>query len=992
VIPDQEENGLDPTRSFKVLSPGTMISHYKIIEKIGAGGMGVVYKAADTKLGRIVALKFLPPRLLCDEDARTRFEHEARSASALNHPNITTVYEIDDADGRCFIAMEYVEGRSLKQVIKEGSSSFDEIIEIALQIGKGLDAAHKKEVIHRDVKPDNIMVNDDGVVKIMDFGLAKLKGVTKLTREGTTMGTLRFMSPEQVLGKGVDGRSDIFSMGVVLYAMITGRLPFRGEDDAALINSILNDMPEPMARYKADVPDGLQRIIHKALAKNKEERYQHADEVVADLKRERHSSELTETARISSDAVRGRSSNKLLRILLPAAAICAIALLIYALRPFRVDMGPDTETDAEENSLAIMYFANMVDPEDTDRTGTMVSALLITDLSESEYIEVVSRQRLFDILQSLGKEDLKVIDETVVSEIAEKAGVKWILTGNVFQVEPSIILTSDISDAGSGKILASQRVTGDPGEDIFAVVDRLSAAIRDDMALPEDAGSEIDRSVAEATTHSPEAYRHYIEGFDLFWKHYMNEAEASFRKSLEYDSTFAIANWALSYVVAEPERTELMARAVRHADKATDFERDYIGAMAARHSGDYRLAVEKFTRLTERYPNDARAHLSLGVTLRIRFGESGKAIESFRRVLEIDPESKEIYNQLAYAYNDVGDLDNAIWAINEYISLAPDEANPYDSRGDLYAFNGRLDDALESYRKASEIKPLYSTVTEGAMYLFKRDYERADSCFELLATSDDRSKRSFGRMNLAAVPMYRGRFEEALQILEDGMAADRMEQYVGISASEKPRLRALIHLEMGEHAAALEAARKSMELRVKANPNDPAFATEFFVCMLCLTGTLDEAERLAAPFVARYDEHPEAATQNDFTLLGLLEYARGNTDDAIAFMEQSIAAGDPYLHLRTMAAQFCIESGQLGKAVDLLEGGLTRYDWVRAMTPIWSVKAHYLLGRAYEGSGWDPKAIEQYETFLEIWKDADPGIPVLENARERLTLLRARSG
>jgi tetratricopeptide (TPR) repeat protein len=274
------------------------------------------------------------------------------------------------------------------------------------------------------------------------------------------------------------------------------------------------------------------------------------------------------------------------------------------------------------------------------------------------------------------------------------------------------------------------------------------------------------------------------------------------------------------------------------------------------------------------------------------------------------------------------------------------------------------------------------------MYLFKREYVRADSCFKRLATSADRSDRSAGRMYLATVPMYRGRFEEALRLLDDGIAADRMEQYFGTSASSKHRLRSLIHLEMGDSAAAIEAGRKCMELRAKANPNDPAFATEIYISVLCLAGSFDEAERLAAPRIALYADDPEAVTQDDFTLLGQLEYARGNTDDALAFMEHSIAAGDPFLHLRIITAEMYIEAGRLGEAVDLLEAALTRYDIVRAMTPIWSVKAHYLLGLTYEGSGWKPKAIEQYETFLDIWKDADPGIPVVEDARRRLEGLK----
>jgi len=214
---------------------GKTISHYRILEKLGEGGMGVVYKAQDTKLKRTVALKFLPQELLCDSESKTRFIHEAQAASALNHPNITTIYEIDEVNQKCFISMEYVDGNSLKELIYKRTFAIDEILAIALKIAEGLKAAHKKEIVHRDVKSDNVMVTDEGEVKIMDFGLAKLKGVTKLTKTGTTLGTLQYMSPEQAQGIEVDQRSDIFSFGVVLYEMITGQLPFKGEHEAALI-------------------------------------------------------------------------------------------------------------------------------------------------------------------------------------------------------------------------------------------------------------------------------------------------------------------------------------------------------------------------------------------------------------------------------------------------------------------------------------------------------------------------------------------------------------------------------------------------------------------------------------------------------------------------------------------------------------------------------------------------------------------------------------
>jgi tetratricopeptide (TPR) repeat protein len=984
---EAEENGLGETRSFKLLSPGTMVSHYRIMEKIGEGGMGVVYRAEDTRLKRVVALKFLPPRFLCDADARSRFEHEAQSASALSHPNITTIHEIDDAEGRCFIAMEHVGGKTIRELVEESGLSVEEVVDIALQISRGLDAAHRRGVVHRDIKSDNIKVSEDGIVKIMDFGLAKLKGASRLTKDGTTVGTLRYMSPEQVRGKGVDRRSDLFSLGVVLYEMLTGHLPFGGEDEASVVNSILNQVPEPLARYKAEVTDGLQRIVDKALAKDKDERYQHADEIVADLKRERHASEVTEVTRTSAAAVSRKPGSNFLRILVPVVAACIVAVLLFVFEPFRIKLGPDRAAIAQDNSLAIMYFENMVDPEDTDRTGKMATALLITDLSELEHVEVVSRQRLFDILRTLGKEDIKIIDESVASEVAERAGVKWVLTGSILQIQPAMVLSSGISDAESGKILASQRVSGEPGEGIFAVVDRLSKAIKEDLALPEAPGIDADRSIADVTTDSPEAYRYYTEGWDLFWKHYMNEAEASFRKSLEHDSTFAMANWVLSYLVGEPERSELMARAVRHSDKANDFERNYISAMAARHAGDYHRSAEILAKLADRYPHDVRVHLSLGMLYRAYLHAPAKAIAALRKAVEIDPLDKEVYNQLAYTYDDAGDLDNAIWAINEYIALAPDEANPYDSRADLYAFNGKIEEALESYRRASQIKPLFSTSGEGAMYLFKGEYARAESCYNELAKSYDPWKRSQGRLLLATVPMYQGRFMEALRILEDGVAADRMEQFLGSSVSGKHRLISAIHLEMGDKQAAIAAARRCMEVRAEVYPNDPAFAADFYIGILCMTGSLEEAEELAAPRVELYAEHPERATQSDLLMLGNLELARGNADEAIRYIRRSLALGDPHLHVRTFAAEACLEAGRLGEAVDLLEAALSRFDQVRAMVPVRSVKAHYWLGLAYEGSGWKDKAIEQYETFLDIWINADPGLAAVEDARRRLARL-----
>ncbi|MGB3092988.1 MAG: serine/threonine-protein kinase, partial [Candidatus Zixiibacteriota bacterium] len=534
---EPDDNGLDRTQSFAMLAQGTVISHYEIIGKIGEGGMGVVYKAQDTKLGRTVALKFLPPQLICDVEAKARFEHEAKAASALNQNNITTVHDIDEVKGQCFICMEYIEGKSVKELIRDQTLSVKDVVDIAIQIGEGLNAAHKKDIVHRDVKSDNIMLTDEGVVKIMDFGLAKLKGVTKLTKTGTTMGTLQYMSPEQAQGMEVDQRSDIFSFGVILYEMIGGQLPFKGEHEAAVIHSIVNETPEPLARYKANVPDGLQRIVDKALQKDVSTRYQSAAEVVADLKGLQKETRVVVTA---------KPKRRLLPFILPASVVFIIAVLFLILKPFKVEVVPEKSAIAKENSLAIMYFDNMVDREDSERLGEIVTNLLITDLSESEYVNVVSSQRLYDILKLLGREGEKKIDREVATQIATKAGARWMLLGNILRVEPQTVITTQLVDVETGQVKASQRVDGEMKEDVFSLVDKLTVEIKNDLSLPAAAQQEPDPSVADVTTHSPEAYRYYLEGLDHASKYYSTEAERSFRKAFEFDSTFAMAYLRLS--------------------------------------------------------------------------------------------------------------------------------------------------------------------------------------------------------------------------------------------------------------------------------------------------------------------------------------------------------------------------------------------------------------------------------------------------------------
>jgi len=662
------------------------------------------------------------------------------------------------------------------------------------------------------------------------------------------------------------------------------------------------------------------------------------------------------------------------------------------LKPFQVEITPEKAALAEERSMAIMYFENLTDPEDKDRLGQMITSLLITDLSESQYVmRVMSRQRLYDILKLLGKEDLKRIDRTVASEVARKAEVGWILTGDILQTEPTIVLTSDISDAATGEILVTQRVTGEEGEDLFAVVDKLSSQIKKDLALPGATKKELDKPVAEVTTHSPEAYRYYLEGLDNYSKVYFADAARSFEKALEFDSTFAMAYFRLANVKEGQERRDLITKAVEHLDKVSKKERFYIKIVQAGAFGNDKDYLEGLQEMTEHFPDDKESFQRLA-NYYYEIRQYDQAIAHFNKALEIDPLDKLVLNMLAYTYNQAGDFDKSIWAINKYISVAPDEANPYDTRADLYAWNGRIEQAMQSYRKALEKKPdFYASWTKlGHMYLFKREYARAESCYKELTTSDQKNVRSEGRIYLAYIPAYQGRLEEAVRVLEDGLAADRMEQEEGTHKARKHSLKAFVLLQTGSFDSAEEEAEKAVSIWRRIYPDNRIWGRYHLIHLLAESGEIEKAEKVAKDLRDNIGEDEKGRICFWWYAQGCIDFFKGNLEESIVNLER---AAD---HLREfypnyMLARAYLESGKLDKGVTQLEKMLSKYDETRAGLGIWAVKAHYLLGLAYERSGWNTKAVEKYEEFLEIWKDADPGIPELEDAKQRLAALKTEA-
>jgi tetratricopeptide (TPR) repeat protein/predicted Ser/Thr protein kinase len=971
---------------------GKVVSHYKILEKLGEGGMGVVYKAQDVTLDRLVAMKFLPQHLTSDPAEKERFVREARAASALNHPNVTTIHEIDEFEDQTFIVMEYVEGRTLKQIVEKETLSIKEVLNIGIQMCEGLAVAHEKGIVHRDIKSDNIMFTDRGQVKIMDFGLAKLRGSTRLTDTRSTAGTAAYMSPEQARAEKVDQRSDIFSAGAVLYELLTNRLPFRGEHPAAVVYSVLTEEPQPVARFNNQVSPRLEDMVFKALAKDREERYQHVDDLMADLRRERKSLEYAKAVRVQPDALPAKPGRKILSLVIPASVVFLVVLILFTLQPFKVEVVPEKEAVAEENTLAIMYFENLKDKEDKEKIGEMVSELLITDLSESQYMRVVSSQRLFDIFKMMGKEGVKVIDGTVASEVARKAEAKYMLLGKILSTEPDLIITSQLVDVATGNVVASQRVAGADGANIFALVDSLSHEIRKDLELPALAQKEEEKPVADITTHSPEALKLYLEGMELFNKLYMKEAAEKLERAINIDTAFASAYVKLA-IAYSGLRDEVKARAMienaaRFSGKVSKKEKLLIQGYHLMFKGKLQESKRIFEEMVRLYPDEKIAHESLAMANN-QMKNYGEAIAEYNKVIELDPLDKSTYNLLAYNYDEIGRYDEAIRSINKYIELAPGEANPYDSRADIYAHHAEADKAVESYEKALQIKPDFEASIEklGFMYLYKGEYDKAERYFVRYGDVGGKTAKSMSRRDLALIPLFQGKYDAAIRTLRQGIAADELDKlYTQLYA--KHSYLALIYIERKEFAQALEQGRKTLQVMTKAFPDELYFGRVRYGYLLAQAGQIDSAARIVQEVKEEFKDKTESQRTPWYFLQFLIKFYGGDMDRAL---KQIIKLGETDRNdilIRFYLARTYLKMDMIGEAVKEFEE-LANWNILSVVgSPTRVTKIPYFLGIAYEKSGWNKKAIEQYEKYLRNMKDADPGIPEVDDAKRRLKKLR----
>ena len=838
---------------------GSTILHYKVLEKLGQGGMGVVYLAEDIKLGRKVALKFLPHHISADSEAKARFEIEARAAAALNHPNIATIYSIEESDNGVFIAMELIEGIELKKKIREDKISVEEGIDIAIKICEGLEAAHKKEIIHRDIKSSNIMITEDGKIKIMDFGLAKLGG-ENLTKMGTTLGTIAYMSPEQASGQAVDYQTDIWSLGVVLYELFTGTLPFRGDYDQAIAYCIMNEEPSGLLTYNEEIPPPLDSIVVKALAKNKDERYKSASDLLSDLQVLKKSIDQRSDTTAGEFSFTTKSGISLkpyiqkpyhLKAILILVSIAIFgAFLFYYLPNLEEIISGQSEMSIlpEEKHIAVLTFS-VIGGNNTDKSlAEGLSEIITSKLSQLEQY----KEKLWIVPTS----EMKNRNIHTPEDALKAFGINLAITGSVQKSKDRYQLILNLIDP-IGKRQISSRIINEPLPGMSSI--QNEAVIKSSEMLHIQVAQNIQQTLKEGETQNSEANDYYIQGkgnlIHFENSDNLNMAIKLFGKAIKVDTNFALAYSGLSETY------------LKIFNKTKDVI--YINK-----------ASEYCTKAIEISPNLAPVYITLGL-LYIKTGKYDEANKVFLKAEEIDPTNIDAYQGQASLYNEQGKLDEAESIYKKVIKMKPDYWAGYAHLGVFYYLHGNYKQAAGQFEQVIKLTPLNAGAYRnlGAMYYYMNQKADAIVMFKRsLEIEPDYTVYS----NLATLYYYEGLYADAASTYEKALKMQNTDYsvwgYLGAAYRQS-------HADSSNIILAFRKAKELAERQLKINPVDPKLLVD--IASYCSELELKDSART----ILKQIELLNPKDVNVMVLCGETYEQLGNRDRAISWIRKAIING-----------------------------------------------------------------------------------------------------
>jgi tetratricopeptide (TPR) repeat protein/tRNA A-37 threonylcarbamoyl transferase component Bud32/TolB-like protein len=992
---------------IKELATGSIFAgRYQVIEELGKGGMGRVYKVFDEKIKEKIALKLLKPEISTDEAAIERFSNELRLSRKISHRHVCRMFDLGEVDGTHYITMEYVSGEDLKSILRMmGPMSAGKVVLIAKQVCEGLVEAHRLGVVHRDLKPQNLMIDREGNVRIMDFGIARSLKVKGLTGAGVVIGTPEYMSPEQIEGQDVDNRSDIYSLGIILYEMMTGRVPFEGDTFLSIAVKQKTVQPRNPRELNAQIPEDLNRLILHCLEKDRDRRYQKVEDIQAELAKIEKGIPTTEKVLPSVKPSTSREITVKFRprkLVLPAAAL--VVLVVAAVFGIRLLSHKKAALAATGKPyLAVMYFENNTGDPGLDHWRKALPELLVTDLSQSKYINVLSGDRMFEILGELNQTEAKTYSTKTLQNVAARGGVNHILLGGLTKAGDSFRLNYMIKKFGGAETVGSGWVAGQGLESFYPMIDSLTRKVKEDLKLTRaEIAGDIDTELGKITTSSPEAFTLYVQGREYHNKNDYPKSIELMKQAVAIDPEFAMAyrSMAVSYgnSFMNAERDRMMEKAMSLRDRVSEKERLILEAdYYDRSERTAQKAIDALDRLLKVYPDDSFSRTKLAY-IYSEYDMHEKVVEHSLMAIGSGEKTYYPYSYAASSYEALGQREKAKAVIDSYFRDV-DESGPLRiDLSDYFIYTGKLPEALAEIDRALALSPGAAQIAyvRGTLFVYQGDMSRAAAAYHRLLEFKDPMAPMYSLYGLAQLALLQGKFGEARSQAERGIAA--MEQVKEGNFTNIFRQIAAYALWRSNRLSEAESLCRRMYDTGLAmdNLNWQRFGLLMQGAILCRKNSLGEAGKVAADLdsMCRTSLDSQDMLKADY-LTGAIALQKG---DRAAAIEHSKRACGRLLHEYSwqsdMHALYIDKLAEAYESSGNLEDARREYEKITALTAgrfrfgdIYA-RSFYRLGRICEQQGDKAKAIANYKKFLELWKEADAGLPEVPDAKKRLAALQ----